>query len=47
VIAELADLVARDELEVPIAGIFALEDVREAFRQVELRHTRGKLVLRP
>jgi NADPH:quinone reductase-like Zn-dependent oxidoreductase len=47
VVAELADLVARDELEVPIAGIFALEEVREAFRQVELRHTRGKLVLRP
>ena len=47
VVAELADLVARDELEVPIAGVFALEDVREAFRQVELRHTRGKLVLRP
>jgi NADPH:quinone reductase-like Zn-dependent oxidoreductase len=47
VVAELADLVAQGELEVPIAGVFALEDVREAFRQVELRHTRGKLVLRP
>jgi NADPH:quinone reductase-like Zn-dependent oxidoreductase len=47
VLAELADLVARGELEVPIAGVFALDDVREAFRQVELRHTRGKLVLRP
>jgi len=47
VIAELADLVARGELEVPIAGVFALEDVREAFRQLELRHTRGKMVLRP
>jgi NADPH:quinone reductase-like Zn-dependent oxidoreductase len=47
VVAELADLVAHGELEVPIAGVFALDDVREAFRQVELRHTRGKLVLRP
>ena len=47
VVAELADLIARGELEVPIAGVFALDDVREAFRQVELRHTRGKLVLRP
>ncbi|MGB8790533.1 MAG: NADP-dependent oxidoreductase [Mycobacterium sp.] len=46
VVAELADLVARGELEVPIAGVFALEDVRDAFRQVELRHTRGKVVLR-
>jgi NADPH:quinone reductase-like Zn-dependent oxidoreductase len=41
------DLVARGELEVPIAGVFALNDVRDAFRKVELRHTRGKLVLRP
>src|ERR1700732_3930534 len=47
VVAELADLIARGELEVPIAGIFAPDDVRDAFREVELRHTRGKLVLRP
>ena len=47
VVAELADLVARGELEVPIAGVFALDDVRAAYRQLELRHTRGKLVLRP
>jgi len=47
VLAELADLVARGELEVPIAGVFALDDVRDAFRQLELRHTRGKIVLRP
>ena len=47
VLAELADLVARGELEVPIAGVFALEDVRDAYRELEKRHTRGKLVLRP
>jgi len=47
VLAELADLIAQGELEVPIAGVFALDDVRDAFRQIELRHTRGKLVLRP
>jgi len=47
VVAELADLVARGELQVPIAGVFALDDVRDAYRQLELRHTRGKLVLRP
>ena len=47
VLAELADLIAQGDLEVPIAGVFALDDVREAFRQVELRHTRGKIVLRP
>jgi NADPH:quinone reductase-like Zn-dependent oxidoreductase len=47
VVAELADLVARGELEVPIAGVFALDEVRDAYRELELRHTRGKLVLRP
>jgi NADPH:quinone reductase-like Zn-dependent oxidoreductase len=46
VVAELADLVAQGELEVPIAGVFAL-DVRDAYRGLEKRHTRGKLVLRP
>src|SRR5437879_6760211 len=38
---------ARGELEVPIAGVFALDDVRDAYRELELRHPRGKLVLRP
>ena len=47
VLAELVDLIARGELEVPIAGVFPLDDVREAYRQLELRHIRGKLVLRP
>jgi NADPH:quinone reductase-like Zn-dependent oxidoreductase len=47
VVAELADLVARGELEVPIAGVFALDDVRDAYQELEKRHTRGKLVLRP
>src|ERR1700747_2934698 len=47
VVAELADLVARGELQVPIAGVFPLDDVRDAFRQLEKRHTRGKVVLRP
>jgi NADPH:quinone reductase-like Zn-dependent oxidoreductase len=47
VLAELADLVARGQLDVPIAGVFALDDVRNAYRELEKRHTRGKLVLRP
>jgi NADPH:quinone reductase-like Zn-dependent oxidoreductase len=47
VVAELADLVARGELDVPIAGVFALDDVRDACQELEMRHTRGKLVLRP
>jgi NADPH:quinone reductase-like Zn-dependent oxidoreductase len=47
VVAELADLIAQGELEVPIAGVFRLEDVRDAYRELEQRHTHGKLVLRP
>jgi len=47
VIAELARLVADGELEVPIAAAFPLDQVRAAYRQLEERHTRGKLVLRP
>ncbi len=47
VLAELARLVDRGELEVPIARVFALEDVQDAYRELERRHTRGKIVLRP
>jgi NADPH:quinone reductase-like Zn-dependent oxidoreductase len=47
VVAELADLVAQGQLDVPIAGVFPLDDVRNAYRQLEKRHSRGKLVLRP
>jgi NADPH:quinone reductase-like Zn-dependent oxidoreductase len=47
VLGELAALVAEGKLEVPIAGVFALDDVRKAYQTLEQRHTRGKLVLRP
>lgn len=47
VLAELAELVAKGELEIPIAATFPLTDVREAFRQLEQGHTRGKIVLVP
>jgi NADPH:quinone reductase-like Zn-dependent oxidoreductase len=47
VVAELAGLVADGELEVPIARVFALDDVQAAYTELEKRHTRGKLVLRP
>jgi NADPH:quinone reductase-like Zn-dependent oxidoreductase len=46
-LAELAALVAGGELEVPIAYVFSLDDVRDAYRTLEQRHTRGKIVLRP
>jgi len=47
VLAELAALIAAGDLELPIAGVFALDDVRDAYRTLEQQHTRGKLVLRP
>lgn len=47
VIGELARLAARGELEVPIARTYPLEQVQDAFRELEERHTHGKIVLRP
>jgi NADPH:quinone reductase-like Zn-dependent oxidoreductase/predicted cupin superfamily sugar epimerase len=47
VMAELAALVAAGELEVPVAATYLLERVRDAFRELERRHTRGKIVLVP
>ena len=47
VLAELAASAAAGELDVPIAGVFALDDVQRAYRTLEQQHTRGKLVLRP
>jgi len=44
-LAELAGLVAAGTLEVPIAATFPLEAVRDAYRQLEQGHTRGKIVL--
>jgi NADPH:quinone reductase-like Zn-dependent oxidoreductase len=47
VLAELAGLIDRGELEVPIARVFPLDQVRDAYRELERRHTRGKIVLVP
>jgi NADPH:quinone reductase-like Zn-dependent oxidoreductase len=47
VLAELASLVAAGELDVPITEVFRLDEVRQAYRALEQRHTRGKIVLRP
>jgi NADPH:quinone reductase-like Zn-dependent oxidoreductase len=47
VVAELAAMIDRGELEVPIARVFGLEEVRDAYRELERRHTRGKIVLVP
>ena len=47
VLAELADLIDKGQLEIPIAGVYPLEQVRDAFREVERGHTHGKIVLVP
>ena len=47
VLAELAGLVAAGELEVPIAATYPLDRVRDAYAELERRHTRGKIVLVP
>jgi NADPH:quinone reductase-like Zn-dependent oxidoreductase len=47
VLAQLAGLLAAGRLEIPIAGVYPLAEVREAYRELEQRHTRGKIVLEP
>jgi NADPH:quinone reductase-like Zn-dependent oxidoreductase len=47
VLAELAGLIADGYLEVPIANVYPLARVREAYTELERRHTRGKIVLTP
>lgn len=47
VLAELARLIADGRLEIPIAAAYPLEQVREAYRELERRHTLGKIVLHP
>jgi NADPH:quinone reductase-like Zn-dependent oxidoreductase len=46
-LAELAALIADGRLELPIARVYPLAEVREAFTELERRHTLGKIVLRP
>ena len=47
VLTEMAGLVATGAIEIPIAATYPLERVADAYRQLELRHTRGKIVLLP
>ena len=47
VLAQLAGLLAAGRLEIPIAKVYPLADVRDAYRDLEQRHTRGKIVLVP
>ena len=47
ILSEMAELVASGEIEVPIAATYPLDKVRDAYAQLEERHTRGKIVLIP
>ena len=46
-LAELARLIAEGRLEVPIARVYPLTEVRAAYDELERRHTLGKIVLTP
>jgi NADPH:quinone reductase-like Zn-dependent oxidoreductase len=46
-LAELARLIDRGELEIPIAATYPLERVRDAFTELDQGHVRGKIVLVP
>jgi NADPH:quinone reductase-like Zn-dependent oxidoreductase len=46
-LAELAALISQGALEIPIARVYPLVEVQAAFRELEQRHTLGKIVLIP
>jgi NADPH:quinone reductase-like Zn-dependent oxidoreductase len=47
VLGELAAMIGKGQLEIPIAGVYALSDVQAAFQELAQGHTRGKIVLKP
>ncbi len=47
VLGQLAGLLAAGRLEIPIAKVYPMAEVRDAYRELEQRHTRGKIVLEP
>jgi NADPH:quinone reductase-like Zn-dependent oxidoreductase len=47
VLAQLAQLIDEGKLEMPVAHVYPLADVRDAYRELEQGHTRGKIVLSP
>jgi NADPH:quinone reductase len=46
-LTKLAELCASAELEIPIAATYPLDQVKDAFAELEEGHTRGKIVLIP
>lgn len=47
VLSQMAEFVASGQIEIPIAAVYPLDQVRDAFAEVEQRHTLGKIVLVP
>lgn len=47
VLTEIAEQLASGHLHMPIAATYPLSDVRDAYRELEHGHTRGKIVLLP
>ena len=47
VLSEMAELAASGQIEVPIAATYPLDDVQGAYRELEKRHTHGKIALIP
>lgn len=47
ILAELAGLIGKGQLEIPIAAVYRLSEVRDAYRELEQGHTLGKIVLVP
>ena len=47
VLGELGNLIEEGRLEIPIAKVYNLNDVRDAYQELEKRHTHGKIVLVP
>jgi NADPH:quinone reductase len=46
-LSELADALSAGTLEMPIAATYPLEQVKDAFAELERRHSLGKIVLLP
>lgn len=47
VLTDLAGLVDKGLLDIPVTAVYPLEDVQDAYRELEQGHTLGKIVLRP
>ncbi|WNM32539.1 zinc-binding dehydrogenase [Streptomyces sp. Li-HN-5-11] len=47
ILVELAGLVASGAVEIPIAAVYPLDRVADAFAELEQRHIRGKIAPAP